>query len=345
MTAGGQACQALLVLSVGGPESPADVWPFLERLAEGKKISHERLVAAAARYEALGGRSPHNAEVRALLVALAETLAREGPSLAIYWANKYWFPSIEEVLAQMVEEGIEHAAAIVLTPFGSYAGCRAYVEAINKAKIKFGQKAPTVAKLRLFYNHPLFVEAVADRLREALREARENGAEGVRVAFSAHSLPRWQAEVSPYVRQFAASSEWVAKAGNVDNYTLVYQSRSGDPGDPWLEPDVKDWLSELAGEGFRGTAVVVPIGFVVENMETVYDLDIAARQRAEELGINLVRAGTVGCHRAFVGMIRELVLEYMDPSRPRRALGPEGPWPEICPPRCCLAASMESGRR
>lgn len=334
-------CEALLVLSTGGPESQADVWPFLQRIAQGRDIPPERLAAVAARYEAIGGRSPHNTEVRALLVALAENFGREGPDLAIYWANKYWFPTIEETLAQMADDGIKHAAALVLTPFGSYAGCRAYKEAIERGRGRLGEKAPVVRKLRLFYNHPLFVDAVATRLKEALTEAAEQGVGEIRVAFSAHSLPQAQAAVSPYEHQFAACAELVAKAVGLREYSLVYQSRSGNPASPWLGPDIKEWLITLGKEGFRGAAVVVPIGFVVENLETVYDLDIEARQVAEELGLTFLRATTVGCHPMFIQMIRELVCEVIDPSAPRRALGADGPWPDECPPSCCITNVQE----
>lgn len=336
---------ALLLLSVGGPESAPDVRPFLERLAEGKRIPRQRLEEVAERYFALGGRSPHNEAVRALVVALMESFRQRGPQLAVYWGNRYWFPTVAEAIAQMAEEGIERALAVVLSPFGSYPGCRAYMELIEKARAESGSAAPRVDKIRLFYNHPLFIQAWVDQIRQSLREVSseyqqvpQKNVNEFRLAFAAHSLPLSYAQNAPYVAQFASTARLIADQLGIADFQLVYQSRSGSPSEAWLEPDVKTWLETVAGEGYRGPVVVAPIGFLVENLETVYDLDIDAREFAAARGLELHRVRVPGAHPAIVEMIRELVLERVDPTHPRRALGPEGPWPDACPPTCCPPA-------
>lgn len=327
--------QALLLLSVGGPETPEDVWPFLRAVAEGKNIPESRLAAVAERYFSIGGRSPHNAAVRALLAELATQLSREGPPLALYWGNRYWHPTVEEALQQMADDGIERALALALSPFGSYVSCRAYKEALERARQKV-PGAPEIGKLRLFYNHPLFIEAAVLRIQQTLESvSKDEVKENLRVLFSAHSLPVAMAENGPYVRQFTESARYVAESLGWEEYDCVYQSRSGPPSQPWLEPDICDYLQNLATTGFCGTVLVMPLGFVVENMETAYDLDVQACSLAEELGLRFLRAGTVAPARPFLEMVRELVLERLDPTLPRRVVGKSEPWPDECLPDCC----------
>jgi ferrochelatase len=327
--------EAVLVLSVGGPERPEDVWPFLERVAQGKNIPETRLKTVAERYLSFGGHSPHNAACRALLTHLAELFAREGPPVALYWGNRFWYPSIGEALIQMAEEGIQTATALVLSPFGSYAGCRAYREALQQARQEVGCADLEIRKLRLFYNHPLFIEAVGQRVQEVIGKLPDGSRGKIRVIFSAHSLPVSMAAVSPYVHQFTVAARLVAERVGLREFDLVYQSRSGDPTSPWLEPDIVQHLQALARDGFDGTLIVVPIGFIVENMETAYDLDVEAANVAEDLGIPLVRAGTAACTEPFLRLVRELVLEQFLPEHPREFLGADGPWPDECPPDCC----------
>jgi ferrochelatase len=331
--------EAILVLSVGGPERPEDVWPFLERVAQRKNIPEARLKAVAERYLAFGGQSPHNASVRALLTHLADLFAREGLNIALYWGNRFWYPSIKDALIQMAEEGIQNAVALVLSPFGSYAGCRAYREAIQKALQESGINNLKIKKLRLFYNHPLFIAAVCQRLAEALENVAQEDPNKIRVAFSAHSLPLPMAAGSPYVHQFGVAAQLVAEKLGLPRFDLVYQSRSGDPQSPWLEPDIGHYLNSLAQDRFDGSVVVVPLGFIVENMETVYDLDVEAAELAKHLGIQFIRAGTVACAKPFLRLVRELVLEQVLPGHPREALGTDGPWPDECPPDCCVISA------
>lgn len=324
------AYDALLLLSFGGPEGPDDVLPFLENVVRGKNVPQERLVEVARHYEPFGGVSPINAQNRALLVALVGELNTHGPNLPVYWANRHWHPLLPDVLQQMAEDGIRNALAFVTSAFGSYPGCREYMEAIQRARQEVGPEAPQVEKLRLFYNHPGFIEAMADRVWDALEECKS-----ARLIFTAHSIPAAMAASSPYESQLREACRLVAERLGRTDWDLAYQNRSGPPSQPWLGPDIRDHLRALAAAGEVRDLVIAPIGFLCEHMEIVYDLDIEAAELCEELGLNMVRSGVVGCHPRFVRMIRELVQERLDENAPRLALRPDGPWPDHCPDDCC----------
>ncbi len=326
---------ALLVLSFGGPEGPDEVIPFLENVLRGRDVPRQRMLAVAEHYQHFGGVSPINAQNRALVEALRSRLPAAGIDLPVYWANRNWHPLLADTVATMRDDGVGHAAVFVTSAFGSYSGCRQYRDDLAAATAAV-PGAPVLDKLRLYFDHPGFVEAVADGLRATLAGAGPSP----RVWFSAHSIPVSMAATAPYERQLAISAALVAESCGVGSSELVFQSRSGAPGQPWLGPDVVERVRDLpAGE----TVVVCPIGFVSDHMEVVYDLDTEAAAAAADVGVTLRRAPTAGTHPSFVSMIAELVSERLDPATPRRSLGPDGPWPDACPRSCCALVGRPAG--
>jgi protoporphyrin/coproporphyrin ferrochelatase len=343
---GGGHClyDAFLLVSFGGPEGPDDVLPFLENVARGKNVPRERLLEVAKHYEMFDGVSPINAQNRALLAALIEQLNAKGPPLAVYWGNRNWHPLLDDVVRQMADDGVQRALALVTSAFGSYPSCRQYLEDIERARQAVGPEAPRIDKLRLFYNHPGFVEAMVESVQVALAEVPEERRGAARLIFAAHSLPVAMAEKSPYERQLRETGRLVMEeleraegGGRAEGWELAFQSRSGRHGEAWLEPDVRDCVRRLHGGGGVKDVVIVPIGFLAENLEVVYDLDVEVGQLCVELGINMVRAPVVGTHPRLVSMIHELIMERVDPSAPRLALGSDGAWPNECPVGCCGA--------
>lgn len=332
-----QPYDAVLVVSFGGPEKPEDVLPFLENVTRGKDVPRARLQEVAERYYRFGGVSPAGAQNRALLVALVAELNAHGPALAVYWGNRHWHPLLTDAIQQMADDGVRHALAFVTSAFGSYAGCRQYLEAIRQACDEVGAAAPQIDKLRLFYNHPGFIEPMTERVAAALEQVPAERRASAPLIFTAHSIPLAMAENSAYREQLHEACRLVAQGAGRTAWELVYQSRSGPPSQPWLEPDIRDRLRQLRRSGQVQDVVVVPIGFLSEHMEVVYDLDVEAGALCAELGLRMVRAGVVGTHPRFVRMIRELIIERMDPAAERLALGSHGPAPDVCPPDCCRA--------
>jgi len=323
---------ALLVVSFGGPEGMDDVMPFLENVVRGRNVPRERLLGVAHHYEMFGGVSPINQQNRELITALKEELGTNGPALPIYWGNRNWHPMLADTLRQMASDGIKNALAFVTSAYSSFSSCRQYQQNIANAQADVGPASPRIEKLRAFYNHPLFVEANVDRIRTALSQL--NGAVE-HLAFTAHSIPESMAANCDYAVQLDDTARLVADAVGVENWNIVYQSRSGSPSQPWLGPDICDHLKQLKNEGVTNV-VVAPIGFVSDHMEVVYDLDVEAQQVAKELGMNLVRAATAGTHPSFVKMIRELILERVD-NAPARFVGSRGAAHSVCAVDCCLA--------
>lgn len=338
------AYDAVLVLSFGGPEKREDVLPFLERVLRGRNVPRERMLEVAEHYDHCGGRSPINEQNRALIRALEAELAQQGPRLPVYWGNRNWHPLLTDTLRQMQTDGVRRALAFVTSAFGSASSCRQYLQDIAGARAALGATAPEVHKLRLFYNHPGFIGAMVARTQAALEELPMATRAGAPLLFSAHSIPLAMAQASPYESQLREASRLVAEAVGRREFRLAYQSRSGPPSQPWLEPDVGAVLRELAGAGVR-QAVLIPIGFLSDHMEVVYDLDTEARALAEALGLRLVRAGTAGTHPKLIAMIRDLILERLEPGRAPAALGELGAWPHECPPNCCLPQAEEKARR
>jgi protoporphyrin/coproporphyrin ferrochelatase len=329
---------AILIVSFGGPEGPDDVIPFLENVLRGKPVPRERMLEVAEHYQHFGGVSPINEQNRQLIAALARELAEHGPALPIYWGNRNWHPFLPETLAQMASDGVRRALAFFTSAFSSYSGCRQYRENVAAAQAEVGPGAPQVDKLRVFYNHPGFVEPVAERLAERLADIADRAAPGLRVIFTAHSIPLAMAENCRYEVQLAEACRLVAERTGLrpDQWELAYQSRSGSPQQPWLEPDVCDRIAELHAAGRLSELVLVPIGFISDHMEVLYDLDTEARELCDRLGVRMQRAATVGVHPRFVRMIRELIVERLESSADRPALGELGASHDVCPADCCL---------
>jgi len=327
---------AILVVSFGGPESRDDVIPFLENVLRGKNVPHERLLAVAEHYYHFDGKSPINQQTRELIAALENELAQNGPKLPVYWGNRNWHPMLAETVRQMQQDGIQRALAFVTSAYSSYSGCRQYREDIARAQNEVGSGAPEIDKLRVFFNHPGFIEATEDRLRGALDEIPADARQNVQVVYVAHSIPLSMANTSDYVRQLEEVRTLVSARVGLTNHALVYQSRSGAPGQPWLEPDILDYLREVKSRNLASAVVLAPISFISDHMEVLYDLDIEARQLCEALSLPMARAKTVGVHPKFVAMIRELILERTG-SEQRRALGSLGPRADVCEENCCPA--------
>jgi ferrochelatase len=313
---------ALLVVSFGGPEGMDDVIPFLENVLRGRNVPRERMLQVAHHYEMFGGVSPINQQNRELIAALGRELESNGPPLPIYSGNRNWHPLLPDTLRKMASDGVRNALAFVTSAYSSYSSCRQYLQNIADAQAQVGSTAPRVEKLRVFYNHPLFIQANVDHIREAW--AQVNDPESAHLVFTAHSIPESMAANCDYAMQLEQTATLIAEALNIKNWELVYQSRSGSPSQPWLGPDICDHLKTLREAGVK-EVVVAPIGFVSDHMEVVYDLDVEARRVAEEIGMNLMRARTAGTHPAFVRMIRELMLERINDVVPKN----------ICSPDCC----------
>ena len=313
---------AVLLVSFGGPEGPADVIPCLKNVVRGRDVPEERLQAVARNYELLGGVSPINAANRAILAALQRELTDAGHSLPVFWGNRNWHPFLSEALREMAAAGVRRAIAFATSAYSSYSGCRQYLEDIERARAEVGDSAPVVHKIPPFYSHPGFIQANRDHLRDAIAEL---GAERPVVLFTAHSLPESMAATCDYVKQLEETSRLVLEGRAELESRLVYQSRSGPPTAAWLGPDVLDALREIHTSGARDV-VLAPIGFVSDHMEVIYDLDVQARELAETLGLRLARAKTAGTHPRFIQMIRELI---------------EGDRGQSCPAGCCPAASSK----
>lgn len=337
---GGEAARpydALLVLSFGGPESRNEVRPFLENVLRGRPVPPGRIAEVAEHYFHFGGVSPINAQNRALIAALEGDLAAHGHRLPIYFGNRNWHPFVENTVRRMHEDGIRRAIAFVTSAFSSYSGCRQYREDLARACEAVGPDAPQFDKVRAFYNHPGWIAACTARLVEARARLSDAQRERAVVVFTAHSLPLAMARHAAYVAQLGETAALVALASGMARWRLAYQSRSGSPETPWLEPDVLEVLEGLARDGTTA-AIVQPIGFVSDHMEVVYDLDVEAAGLAASRSLPFVRAGTAGTHPDFVRMIR-LLIEERSADRPaRQSLGLRGPWPDVCAADCCLRA-------
>ncbi len=330
---------ALLLVSFGGPEGPEDVIPFLENVLRGRNVPRERMLEVAEHYELFGGVSPINAQNRALLAALVAELNAHGPPLAVYWGNRNWHPLLPDTLQQMADDGVRRALAFVTSAFASYSGCRQYREDLEQARLAVGPEAPEIHKLRLFYNHPGFIEPMAERVAAALAQLDESRRSAARIIFTAHSLPVGMARNCAYEAQIREAARLVSDRLQWSHWEVAYQSRSGPPAQPWLEPDVGRRLRELVEAGPTEPVVLVPIGFLSEHMEVIYDLDVEAAELCRRLGIEMVRSAVVGTHPRFVQMIRELVEERLATEPVRLALGDLGPSHDFCPADCCLPGS------
>ncbi|MFZ0730818.1 MAG: ferrochelatase [Candidatus Sulfotelmatobacter sp.] len=326
---------AILIVSFGGPESKQDVLPFLENVLRGRNVPRERMLAVAEHYYHFDGKSPINEQTRELISALKQELAEHDPNLPVYWGNRNWHPMLADTLRQMKQDGIKRALAFVTSAYSSYSGCRQYREDIVRAQSEI-EGAPQIEKIRPFFNHPGFIEATEDRLRDAIAEIPQDARANMQVVYVAHSIPLSMANTSDYVRQLEEVRKLVSERIGIKNDALVYQSRSGAPGQPWLEPDILDYLRRVKAKNLASAVVVAPISFISDHMEVLYDLDIEARQLCESLSLPMARAKTVGVHPNFIAMIRELILERTTGAE-RRGLGSLGPRQDMCAEDCCPA--------
>ncbi|QEG35198.1 ferrochelatase [Bythopirellula goksoeyrii] len=327
---------AILIVSFGGPEGPDEVMPFLENVLRGKPVPRERMLEVAEHYQHFGGVSPINEQNRRLIAALKDELHRHGHELPIYWGNRNWHPLLVDTLQQMADDGIQQALAFFTSAYSSYSGCRQYREDIAKAQEEVGPKAPDIHKLRVFFNHPGFVEPMIESVQSCLKQLPADRRAATALLFTAHSIPIGMADNCRYVEQLRETCRLVADGAGHDNWELVYQSRSGSPNQPWLEPDVCDRIQELHSEQAINDVVVLPIGFISDHLEVLFDIDTEARELCEKLGITMHRATTVGTHPKFIEMIRLLVEERLSDSPERQSLGNLGPSHDVCPADCCL---------
>ncbi|MDE2127833.1 MAG: ferrochelatase [Armatimonadetes bacterium] len=328
---------ALLFVSFGGPEGPADVMPFLRNVVRGRNVPEERLLEVAAHYGRFGGCSPINQQNRDLIAALTREMQRYGMNMPIYWGNRNWKPYVTDAVAQMKSDGIHRAMAFVTSAFSSYSGCRQYLDNISDAVAQAGHGGPQIDKLRVFYNHPLFIRAVSENVEAALQRLPASVRSGAQVLYTAHSIPISMAEGCDYARQLHESCRLVSEALGRTGDRLAYQSRSGPPSQPWLEPDVLAALRDVKSSNTFQSVVIAPIGFVSDHIEVLFDLDVEARSECDELQLPMERAATVSTNPKFVRMIRELIQERMEGVQARATLGAFGPGPDHCLPDCCPA--------
>ena len=316
---------ALLLLSFGGPEGPDDVMPFLENVTRGRGIPRERLESVAEHYLHFGGVSPITAINRALIEQITAELDARGENLPVYFGNRNWHPLVEDTVAAMAADGIRRAAVFSTSAWGGYSGCAQYQEDIVRARAAVGAEAPVLVKLRQYFDHPLLVEMFAEAIAEAVTRLPEPLRDQARLVFTAHSIPmRAVDRCGPglYPRQVGYSSSLVAAAAGVTDYDVVWQSRSGPPQVPWLEPDVADHLSVLAEQGTKAV-VVCPIGFVADHIEVIWDLDNELAEHARELGVAVSRATTPNSQPRFAQLALSLLDEARGGLPPARVAGPE----------------------
>ncbi|GAB2447110.1 ferrochelatase [Nocardioides hungaricus] len=347
MTPDPRPYDALLLVSFGGPEAPEDVVPFLENVTRGRGIPRERLEEVGQHYFGFGGRSPINDQNRAFLAALREDLAGAGIGLPVYWGNRNWDPYLADTVRRMAADGVRRAACFVTSAYSSYSSCRQYRENLLDA-VRDVPDAPQLDKLRLYFNHPGFVEPLVDATLAALAELPDEIRESAHLSFVTHSIPETMnagsgPEGGAYVLQHLGVAEEIVErvrqeTGRRHRRALVYCSRSGPPHVPWLEPDVNDHLEALHADGVPGV-VLVPIGFVSDHMEVVYDLDTEALATARRLGLPATRAATAGVDPRFVAAVRDLLLERAAVERgeeaARASVGAHPPCWDRCPAGCC----------
>ena len=322
---------AVLVVSFGGPEGKDDVLPFLDNVMAGRPVPSAAKARIAERYYRFDGISPINAHTRAFIDALEQRLAAQGPALPIYWGNRNWQPMLGETGRQMATDGIRNALVYVTSLFSSYSGCRQYREDLYRA-LDDVPNAPRLHKLRSGYNHPHFIAAMVERVRDRL----ETVSPDAPILFTAHSLPVAMARHADYEAELNEACGLVAEAAGLADWHLAYQSNNARTGVPWLAPTVEDALLSIKKAGHRDV-VVAPIGFVCDHMEVVLDLDVEAREYAAELGLTMTRAATVGAHPRYVGMVHDLIVERVSARAERQTLGSRAAKPDVCSPGCCLS--------
>jgi protoporphyrin/coproporphyrin ferrochelatase len=304
---------SVLLIAYGGPTRAEEIRPFLDHVLRGKRVPRDRYEEVVRHYEEVGGASPINRLTESQAERLRERLAGEEPALPVYVGMRLWNPFLAATLRTMARDGRRRAIGLILAPHPSHASRESYLEAIEEGRRALGPDAPAVDCPDPFYDHPRFIEALAARVREAGERLPAGRRREARLVATAHSIPVEMARASGYVGALERTAGLLAAAVGRDAFTLAYQSRSGPPQQPWLEPDISDALRELRARGVHD-AIVCPIGFVSDHVEVLYDLDIAARATATAIGIGFERAGTVGDHPAFIEMLAALVRDRVAAS-------------------------------
>jgi ferrochelatase len=309
---------SILLIAFGAPERPEDIRPFLEIVTAGRRIPAERIEEVARHYEAIGGRSPLNELTRRQAAALRGALAREDVARPVYVGMRNWHPFLHETLAEMKDAGHRRALGIILSSFQTEASWERYVADVAAARDKVGPGAPEVVYAPAWADHPLFIKAMAERVEEALAAIPSPRRGQARLLFTAHSVPAAMAAGSPYAAQLEGVARVIAGRLSHARWSLAYQSRSGSPREPWLEPDIADAVRALAREGVTDV-VVAPIGFVCDHVEVLYDLDVEARDVARGLGVQFHRALAANDHPLFIAMLADLVARRL--GRPAAGAG------------------------
>lgn len=325
---------AVLLVSFGGPERREDVIPFLENVTRERSVPPERLLEVARHYYEFGGKSPINDQNRRLEAALRAELSQRGPELPVYLGNRNWHPFLRDTIRTMGGHGVKRAIAFVTSAYSSYSGCRQYRENIEEARDALGGLAPEIDKIRPFFNHPGFIEAMAHLVRSGLDVADFDMGKEIRILYTAHSIPTAMAETCNYVDQLHESARLVSERAGIVDWELVFQSRSGSPSQPWLGPDINDRLRALPSHGVKQVCVT-PIGFLSDHIEVLHDLDTEAAGVAKDSGLGFIRTPTVGTDPRFVAGVRDLIAERVLSSPSRNAIGSMPPCPDICPDDCC----------
>ncbi len=303
-------CDAALLIAFGGPEKMEDVRPFLANVLRGRSVPPERIEAVVHHYEVIGGRSPLNELTRLQAETLRKRLRIQGPALPVYVGMRNWTPYLQETLEQMRADGVRRAVGLIMSAQQSEAGWDRYQDDVRHARAAVGPAAPEVDFARSWAFHPLFISAVAMRTAEALEHIQAERRAHTCLIFTAHSIPTAMAAMGPYVAQVTDGARRVAERVGLSDWRIAYQSRSGNPREPWLEPDINVALRAVAEGGARDV-VVVPIGFVCDHVEVLYDLDVGARQTAAALGLNFVRARAVNDHTAFIEMMADVIRNHV----------------------------------
>jgi protoporphyrin/coproporphyrin ferrochelatase len=345
---------AFLLASFGGPEGPDDVMPFLENVTRGRGVPRERLVDVSHHYMELGGVSPINDQNRALIGEIQAEFDRRGITLPIYWGNRFWDPFLAPALKALHEDGHRTVLTLATSAYSSYSGCRAYREDIATALDEANVANDLVIdKIRHYFDLPGFVTPFVEGLAAALTALADDGVpvEQTRVLFVTHSIPTAMSETSGPPEMFGATGAYVTqhlttanlvldgvreRGVAVPQWTLNYQSRSGAPHIPWLEPDINDAIRTHASDGVTAV-VIVPIGFVSDHVEVIWDLDNEAQETCDELGVRMLRVATPGTHPLFVSGLVDLIEARMN-GEAGAALSELGPWPAVCAVGCCANA-------
>jgi ferrochelatase len=302
---------AVLLVAFGGPQGPDDVRPFLENVLRGRRVSPGRIDDVARHYERFGGVSPLTALTLAQARALEETLAARGLPLPVHVGMRNWHPYLTDTLAEMSRAGIRRAIGVLAAAQRSYSGCTQYRENVRDARVALaetGVASPAITYVGDWHEHPGFIEANADHVRQAFDRLPLEHRPGARLVFTAHSIPASMAASYPYEAQLLASAERIADAAARSDWALVYQSRSGRPGDPWLEPDVCEYLRQARADGLSA-AVLCPVGFLCDHVEVLYDLDVEAADTCREAGLVMERAEAVNTHPLFIDALADAVLD------------------------------------